>query len=512
MQFNLSSLSDRNFYADAGIELPAFDVQAVARRTERSPVWVHFGAGNIYRALIAHVQQRLLDQGLQHAGLTAVVSRSSGALGAIWAPHDNLTMLCSIEPDGATERCVIGSISEAVCSDDRARLRAIFESESLQIASFTITEKGYRWEDEGETPDTAQSAMAQAALGLLWRYEAGKRKLALLSLDNVSGNGDVLRASLARVAAVWEGRGLAPAGFAAYVTDEELVAFPISMIDKIVPRPSEAVQGELEALGFTDLGILVTSRHTHMAPFVNCEVPEYLVVEDRFPAGRPPLERAGVYVTDRATVSRCERMKVMACLNPVHTALAVFGCLLGFTRIADEMNDPLLRALAEGVGREGMRVTEDPGIIRPEDFFRELMEKRFVNPALGDSPQRIACDTSQKLPIRIGETIKRHMADPSLGAASLRWIPLVAAGWLRYLLGTDDSMRPMALSPDPMLPGLSERVRSDLWGVLGSRHIFGVDLVEAGLAPRIKALYNGMRQGPGAVRACLTRCLQEDTQ
>ena len=82
---------------------------------------------------------------------------------------------------------------------------------------------------------------------------------------------------------------------------------------------------------------ITTSRGTFIAPFVNAEIPQYLVIEDIFPEGRPPLEEAGVYMTDRDTVNKVEKMKVTTCLNPLHTALAVFGCLLGDKKISDEM-------------------------------------------------------------------------------------------------------------------------------------------------------------------------------
>ena len=82
------------------------------------------------------------------------------------------------------------------------------------------------------------------------------------------------------------------------------------MIDKITPRPSEAIARQLEALGLADMAPIVTEKGTYIAPFVNAEAPQYLVMEDRFPNGRPALEAAGVYMTDRETVNRTERMKV----------------------------------------------------------------------------------------------------------------------------------------------------------------------------------------------------------
>ena len=90
------------------------------------------------------------------------------------------------------------------------------------------------------------------------------------------------------------------------------------MIDKITPRPGENVAKALAKAGVEDMEIIVTPRKTYIAPFANAEEPGYLVVEDSFPNGRPPLEQAGVYMTDRKTVNRSERMKVTACLNPIH--------------------------------------------------------------------------------------------------------------------------------------------------------------------------------------------------
>ena len=144
------------------------------------------------------------------------------------------------------------------------------------------------------------------------------------------------------------------------------VAFPWSMIDKITPRPAKEVENALLADGIEDMEPIVTSRNTFIAPFVNAEIPQYLVVEDNFPNGRPALEKAGVYMTDRDTVNKTERMKVTTCLNPLHTALAVYGCLLGYTSIAAEMQDTELKGLIERIGYdEGMPVVTDPGIIKP---------------------------------------------------------------------------------------------------------------------------------------------------
>lgn len=115
------------------------------------------------------------------------------------------------------------------------------------------------------------------------------------------------------------------------------------------------------------------------------------------------------------------------------------------------MKDPQLRALVEGIGyTEGMPVVVDPGIIDPRQFIDEVLNKRFPNPFMPDSPQRIATDTSQKLAIRFGETIKSYLEHPELDIKDLKLIPLVYAGWLRYLMGIDDEENRSPPAPIPV--------------------------------------------------------------
>ena len=233
-------------------------------------------------------------------------------------------------------------------------------------------------------------------------------------------------------------KGFVGNDFVDYVNNEELVSFPWSMIDKITPRPADSVAKALEEAGVEDMSPVITSKKTYIAPFVNAEGPQYLVIEDRFPNGRPQLEKAGVFMTDRQTVNKVERMKVTTCLNPLHTALAVYGCLLGYNLIADEMKDKELSELVRRIGlSEGMPVVINPEIISPQKFVDEVLNVRIPNPFMPDTPQRIATDTSQKVGIRYGETIKSYVAKDG-SAKELIAIPLAIAGWFRYLLGIDD--------------------------------------------------------------------------
>jgi fructuronate reductase len=254
-----------------------------------------------------------------------------------------------------------------------------------------------------------------------------------------------------------------------------------------------------------------------VAPFVNSEETEYLVIEDDFPNGRPHLEDAGFLFTDRRTVNQVERMKVCTCLNPLHTALAVLGCLLGYTKISEEMKDEDLVHLIKKIGyTEGLPVVTDPKILNPKEFIDTVINVRVPNPFMPDTPQRIATDTSQKLSIRYGETIKAYLASDTLDVKTLVGIPFVFAAWLRYLMGVNDEGKAFELSPDPLISSLetyvsdlklgsvnAEEIRRELMPLLKNKQIFGVDLEEAGLADEVLKMFMEMLKGKGAVREAL---------
>ncbi|MGB7595292.1 MAG: mannitol dehydrogenase family protein, partial [Erysipelotrichaceae bacterium] len=231
------------------------------------------------------------------------------------------------------------------------------------------------------------------------------------------------------------------------------------------------------------------------------------------------LEKVGVIFTDRQNVDKVEKMKVCTCLNPLHTALAIFGCLLGYGKISDEMKDADLRKMVEIIGyTEGLPVVVDPLILSPKAFIDEVIQVRIPNPFMPDTPQRIATDTSQKLAIRFGETIKSYVARDDLDVSTLRLIPFVLAGWCRYLLGIDDDGNPFTVSSDPMLDTLRHQLEGLVLGqpgpfdtvlspILSNKKIFGVDLIEIGLDQAILDDFTAMMAGPGAVRTTLQRHL-----
>ena len=522
-----------------GYQLPKFDIKAVREKTAKEPTWVHFGGGNIFRAFPAAILNDALNTGKYDRGVIVAETFDFEVIDKAYAPYNNLSLCVNLCSDGSIEKKVIASVTEALKADpqfeDWNRLVEIFKNPSLQMISFTITEKGYTYNEadlqtspipsKGGETKFPKLAMGKVCALLYERWKAGVEAsplggdregypLTVQSMDNCSHNGDKVKAGVFAYAERWVNDGLVPAAFLDYLKDEKKITFPWSMIDKITPRPHEKVKEMLAADGFDDNDYIETEKHTFTAPFVNAEEVQYLVIEDNYTNGRPPLDLGGALYTTRETVDKVETMKVTTCLNPLHTAMSIYGCMLGFTLISAEMADEDLCNFVKKIGYiESMPVVVDPGVLNPYEFIGAVIKRRLPNPFMPDAPQRIAMDTSQKLPIRFGETIKKYIAR-GLDMSNLELIPLTLAGYARYLKGIKDDGTSFDCSPDPMLEELQAIVApleigkpdqdwSPLKALYSRKDVFGLDLYEAGLGEQIEGMVKELFAGPGAVRSTL---------
>ena len=489
MKLSLNGIKEQEAWEKAGITLPGYDVEAVSEKAKKEPGWVHFGIGNIFRVFIGGIADGLLEEGVLNRGITCIETFDYDVVDKIYDPYDNLGLSVILHGDGTREYKVIGALAEAVKaqSSDPAhwnRLKEIFTSKSLQMVSFTITEKGYALQKADGTwfpfveadikngPDKATGAMAVLVAMLYERYKAGRYPIALVSMDNCSRNGAKLRESVLTMTEEWKKVGFVDEGFVNYVSDEKIVAFPWTMIDKITPRPSEQIAADLEK-GF------------------------------------------GVYMADRNTVNLSERMKVTVCLNPVHSATGPLGVVLGYDLFAHMLNtnEDMMKMARMIAYDEGLPVVANPGILSPQAFVDELFNERFPNEYLGDTNLRLAVDVSQMVGIRFGETIKAYVA--KFGDASrLTAIPLGIAGWLRYMLGVDDEGNKFELAPDPMneelqeqfkdiVVGKTETFKDQLKPILSNERLFFTDLYKDGVGEKIEEMFREMLAGPGAVRATI---------
>jgi mannitol-1-phosphate/altronate dehydrogenases len=525
-------------WSDKGYKLPKFNQQEIKKNTKETPEWIHFGAGNIFRAFQANVVQELLDKKALTTGLIVAEGYDYEIISKMYTPHDNLGILATLKADGSIEKTVVASIIYALQLDSQndteyESLKEIFRKPSLKMASFTITEKGYSLVDgKGDLlkdvaldftlgVDRPKSYIGKVTALLYERYKNNALPIAMVSMDNCSHNGDKLYAAVTAFAKEWSKEKLVEDGFLQYLEDTKKVTFPWTMIDKITPRPDKKVKKILEDDGIEDLEQVITSKNTYIAPFVNAEECQYLVIEDKFPNGRIPLEKAGIIYTDRETVDKVEKMKVCTCLNPLHTSLAIFGCLLGYDLISKEMQDADLRHLVERVGyKEGLPVVVDPKVLEPKKFIDEVVNVRIPNPFMPDTPQRIASDTSQKLSIRFGNTIKAYIK-AGKDIRELKGIALVLAGWLRYLMKIDDEGNAFELSPDPLLDvvcpyvddiklGEDIYVHEKISPLLENVSIFGVYMYKIGLGEIVEENFKKLISGKGAVRKALKELREQD--
>ncbi|ROR27157.1 fructuronate reductase [Mobilisporobacter senegalensis] len=534
MKLNNESLKNKKQWKDRGFELPEFDREQMVKDTRNTPEWIHFGGGNIFRAFPAAVCQDLLNRGIIKTGIIVAEGYDYEIIEKSYKRFDDLSVLVTLKSDGQLVKKVIGSITESLCVDtnntkDWTRLIDIFQTPGLKMVSFTITEKGYSLVNEKGKylpdvfndflmgPNKAISYIGKLTALCYKRYLKNRLPLTLVSMDNCSHNGTRLKEAVTTFARVWVENDLVEPEFLFYVNNE--ISYPWSMIDKITPRPAESVIHMLESIGFEDTTAVVTSKNTYVASFVNAEESQYLIIEDTFKNGRLPLDQGGIIYTDKETVNKVEKMKVCTCLNPLHTALAIFGCLLSYEKISDEMKDTELVALVEKLGYvEGLPVVTDPEIINPKDFIDEVVGVRLPNPFMPDTPQRIATDTSQKLGIRFGETMKAYAANPQFHVTDLTFIPLVLAGWCRYLMAVDDNGNAFELSPDPLLTSLTpimskislgktEGVHNLLLDILSNKEIFGVNLYDIGLGEKVEGIFKELIRDIGAVRSTLRKYL-----
>ncbi len=516
-----------------GYTLPKFDVEQMRAKTAKDCKWVHFGAGNIFRGFPAARMQDLLEKGLSDTGIVVGEGFDFEIIDGIYHKYDNNTLLVTLKGNGNVEKRVISSVATSykatpTIKDDFESLAKIFRNPALQMASFTITEKGYGvvapfiLEDIDKGPSICETIIPTVTALALERYKAGKYPFAFVSMDNCSHNGEKLKAAVLKVANLWRDKNFVTKDFVEYLSDPQYVTFPWSMIDKITPRPDENIKKMLVDDGFEDNDILITKKHTYIAPFVNSEESEYLVIEDTFPNGRPQLDKVGIYFTDRDTVNKVEKMKVCTCLNPLHTAMSVAGCLLGFTKISDEMKDEDIVNYIKGIGYdEGLKVVVDPKILSPKAFIDDVVNNRLVNPYMPDTPQRIVTDTSQKISIRFGESVKAYMASDILNEDDLKLIPFFMATYLRYLMAIDDEGKAFELSPDPRLVELVDYVKAIRLGsysnqevekmiapILKLEDLWGFDLYNSKLKNKVVNNFKNMVSGKGSIRESLHKILK----
>ena len=393
-------------------------------RTRITPGIVHLGIGAFHRAHQAVVIDDLLAAGATDWGIVGAGLRSPTTRDAL-APQDCL-YTTAVRSGAGTEHRIIGSVVACeVASENPAALIARLADPATRIVSLTVTEKGYCHTpqtgdlDESHPDivhdlqnfDTPLSAIGFIVAALARRRAAGVAPFTVLSCDNLSANGHTARRIVTQFAAL-RSRDLAQ-----WIETE--VAFPSTMVDRIVPETTDIDRAEISgALGMRDAWPVVTEPFTQW------------IVEDRFSAGRPDLSAAGVQMV--SDVTPFEHMKLRL-LNASHSALAYLGYLAGHETIASTMTDIRFTALARQIMDDAAPTLTMPDGTDVAAYGASLLQ-RFSNPALHHRTWQIAMDGSQKLPQRLLAT----MTDRLRFDLPIDTHALAVAGWMRYVTGKDE--------------------------------------------------------------------------
>jgi len=430
---------------------------------------LHLGLGAFHRAHQAVYTDDILarDPRWGICGVSLKTSRATLPLAA----QDGLYAVLT-KDSGGTEARVIGSVRETLFAGaDRAGLVARFADPRIAIVTATVTEKGYCHDPATGAlnrahpdivhdlahPDAPESAVGILTAGLAARRAANAGPLTFVCCDNLPHNGRMVEGLVTTFAherdpalAEWIGAH---------------VAFPCSMVDRIVPATTDADLVEAQRL----LGV-------HDAAPVAAEAFGQWVIENRFAGARPAWEEAGAQLV--ADVAPFETMKLRL-LNGSHSTLAYLGYLMGHDFIWQASADPLLATLVERQMREEIAPTlpAPPGVDLAA-YGAQLMQ-RFRNSALPHRTRQIAMDGSQKLPQRLLGTVRDRIG----AGAPFPHLALAVAGWIRYASGTDEQGSAIAVA-DPLaatFAGIVADARGDAGpvadGFLDLKAVFGADLV-----------------------------------
>jgi mannitol 2-dehydrogenase len=445
------------------VATPTYD-----RRSLRVGI-VHVGVGGFHRAHQAMYVDRLLndgkalDWGICGVGVLPSDRRMADAMSA----QDGLYTLVVKHPDGTTDPRVIGSIVEYLFApDDPDAVIERMADPATRIVSLTVTEGGYNIhavtgrfaeDDPGVQHDLQPGTPPRTSFGLITEALARRRQrgippFAVVSCDNIQGNGTIARNSFAAFAELRDPE------LGAWVRQH--VRFPNSMVDRITPATTDEDRAELaRRYGVLDQWPVV------------CEPFTQWVLEDRFDE-RPPLEDAGVQLV--GDVEPYELMKLRL-LNASHQAVAYFGYLAGYRLVHDACQDPLFASfLLAYMDEEATPTLEPVPGIDLNDYKRNLIA-RFSNPQVRDTIARLCAESSDRIPKWLLPVIRHNLQREGPIALSAA----IVASWARYAEGVDEDGDPIEVVDrlrDTVTAAAREQ-RSDPLAFVRNRELFG-DLAE----------------------------------
>ena len=446
-------------------------------RAQVTPGIVHIGLGNFHRAHMAVYLDDLMNMGLalDWGILGAGIRPADAAMRSAMLAQDCLSTIIELDPAGKTARRVGAMVGFVEVAPDNAPLIAAMTDPAIRIVSLTVTEGGYYISADtdsfdataadivadAQTPDRPRTAFGAIVAALKARRAAGTPPFTVMSCDNLPGNGHVTQAAVVGTAR------LSDPALADWIAAH--VAFPCGMVDRITPATGPREREIAAGFGLTADPIPVT-----------CEPFRQWVLQDHFPAGRPPLEQAGV--TFSTDVHAFETMKIRI-LNGGHAIIAYPGGLLDVEYVHQAMAHPLITAFLDKVERNEVIPYVPPVPGTDLAGYYTLIRSRFSNPEIADTVRRLCLDGSNRQP----KFILPSLRDALAAGGSIEGLALASALWCRYCHGTTDSG---AVTPpnDPnwdRLQALSHVARTDPAQWLGLTEVYG----DTGSNPRLQQAF-----------------------
>jgi fructuronate reductase len=448
----------------AKARLPGFDRRALR------PGIIHIGLGAFFRAHgIAYNDDAIeTDPAVQNGwGIIGVSLRSPSQRDRL-APQDGLYTAIERSASGDRPRVMGSLLHSIVAPENPMGLVETLADPAIRIVTITVTEKGYCHDPatgrldpahpdivlDLQNPESPVSLPGFLIAALALREARGIAPFAVVSCDNLPSNGKLLHGLIRDFAALRDDR------LAGWI--ERNVAFPTTMVDRIVPASSH--DDLLLAQNLTGL--------SDLAPVIHEPFRQWVIEDTLRAADRPAWDRAGAqFVSD---VEPFELMKLRM-LNGTHSALAYLGFLSGYETIAQTVADPAFRDFLAGLWHEEIIPTVPAPAGTDLAAYAVRLLERYANPAISHRTAQIAMDGSQKLPQRILGTIRNRLKN---GAAWDR-LALTVAAFIRYTAGTDEKGHPIDVK-DP----LADRLKADgqanpaahLRRVTSIESIFGADL------------------------------------
>ena len=453
VKLSLSTLAD----AGKTAALPGYDPGHLSAGI------LHFGVGNFHRAHQAVYLDDLFNTGRDHdwAIIGAGVLASDQAMRQKLAAQDFLTTVVEQDNNKTAARITAPMVDILPVGDTDAIIAKLADP-AIRIVSMTITEGGYFIDANGDfnpahpailadaqNPNTPKTVFGLIIAGLKIRRDKGLASFTVMSCDNIPGNGHVTQNTVCGLAR------LSDRAFADWI--HENVAFPNSMVDRITP-----------ATGSREIDLLADEFGISDNWPVFCEEFKQWVMEDHFPVGRPALEEVGVQFV--ADVAPYELMKIRI-LNGGHAAIAYPAALLDIHFVHEAMEHPLIRAFLAKLEREVIIPVVPPVPDTSLDDYFQLIERRFVNPKIGDTIPRLAQDGSNRQP----KFIRPSTADRLARGEDIVGLSLVSALWCRYFAGTSDSGKPITFNDASAdaLHAAALRAKDDPMAFLAFDEIFG---------------------------------------